>query len=447
MGVLATRGRDWPTWAIAAFIVWLPLQTPLALVLHQYGGLPTEAARALLLVKDVAAIAIIGALLPLARAGFRWILPDRLAAGYVAVIAIYAVVPRLAGDPAPLSAVLASARELLLPVELYAMGRLAAAAGAQVERLARTVLWAGLGAAAFAIVTIAFVPPTFWATTLDMVSFIRDVQGIPGRRMLDDVAIVARYGQDAEFVRAIGPFTHPVGAAGYLVPPLGLALALAGSRFQPNRRTTLLLLGGAALLAVAILATISRAGWAAAAIATLIVAAARGRVVLGLVVVILAAAFVAVVPPFSHAIWSVAAGTDSSTLGHAQTTRDGLELLRENPFGLGVGYWDYLGAAYGSEAAPSETLYIALAVAGGPLALGLFVAWIAALTARLRRSTSWVALGVMAAGAGYMLTAFVNSPLLRFTTAASFWLLVGLVATAGLGTVARQRHAGDAELP
>jgi len=396
----------------------------------------------LLILKDVAAVAIIVALLPGARGRFRWAAPDLLAAAYVAVIGAYAVIPRLFGDAVPLSAVLTSFRELMLPVELYAMGRLAAANGVNTELLVRIVIGAGVVAAAFALVTIALVPPTFWATTLDMVALIRDVQGVPGARTLRDLSIVASYGQDAEFVRAIGPFTHPVGAASYFNLALALSLALVSAGARLDGRARLFLLGGAVVLGLAIVATISRASWIAAAIATVIVAAARGgrwRLAVGAVLVV--AAIVVLVPPYSHAVWSVSAGTDSSTVGHARTTIEGIRLLLEHPLGLGVGYWDYIGASYGSESAPAENLFIAVAVAGGPLAVGLFAAWFITLLVTLRRDRSWIALGVMAAGTGYFITAFINSPLLRFTTAASFWLLLGLVASTRLATVARERQA------
>jgi hypothetical protein len=438
VGELATHRRDWPDWVIAAFVLWLPLQTLLALVLFQYGGLDAGPARALLLVKDAAAVAIIVALLPRAWSRFRWTAPDGLAAGYAAVIAVYAIVPRLLGDPAPMSAVLASLRELMLPVELYAMGRLAATAGVDAGRIARILIAAGVAAAAFALLVVAVTPPTFWASTLNMVRFVQEVQGFPAEGTLDSLSIVASYGQDASFVRAIGPFTHPVGAASYFAVALALALA-AG--VHAVGRTRLLLIGAAVVLALATLATISRGAWIAAGIVALVIATSRGRLRLALGVLFVFGAVVLLVPPFSHAVWSVSEGTDSSAQGHARTTMEGIALLLRHPLGLGVGHWDYLGAAYGSAAAPSENLYIAMAVAGGPVALGLFVAWIATLIARLRRAPSWVALGVTAALVGFALTAVINSPLLRFTTAASFWLLVGLTASTGLGTVTRPGRA------
>jgi N-acetylglucosaminyldiphosphoundecaprenol N-acetyl-beta-D-mannosaminyltransferase len=439
---IASRSRpSLPTLALAALIVWLPLQTPVAVVLTQYTAMPATLARALLLVKDVAVFGMLVALVPLARATFRWSLPDFLAAGYVGVLAVYTIVPRLAGDQLPLMAVVSGLRELLVPVELYALGRLAGTAGADVGWLARLAIWVGFAAAAFAIVTVALVPASVWATTLDMPRFLREVQGIESARTLTSVSIAATYGEDALFIRAIGPFTHPVGAANYLVLPLVLIGGWAVARVRATPRIALAILVVGVTLVVAIVMTISRGAWLAAAIAIVVIAWRTGHLRLAVAGVLVVTAILALIPPYSYAIWSAASGSDPSTIGHGTTIENAVSVLAGNPLGLGVGYGGYFGSASGVDVvAAGETLYLTIAVAAGPAALALFVGWIAVLTMRLVASTGrtaieqgvsdgWVRLAIGAATLGFAAMALVSSPWMRFTTAATFWMLLGLTAS------------------
>jgi N-acetylglucosaminyldiphosphoundecaprenol N-acetyl-beta-D-mannosaminyltransferase len=439
-----------PTVALAALIVWLPLQTPVTLLLHQYAGLPAGPARALLLLKDAAVVGLLLAFLPLARASFRWSLPDTLAAGYAGVVVLYTFIPRPAWEQLPPMAVLTGLRELLLPVELYALGRLAATAGADRGVLARLVIGIGFVVALAAVVGVALVPASFWATTIDMPRFIREVQGVLSATTLRSVSIVATYGEGELFARAIGPFTHPVSTAHYLVLPLALTTALAAARAQAAPRAARALVAIGVVVVVAIVATISRGAWVAAAIAVLAIAFRTCRLRLGVAGVAAAGAIVALVPPYRHALWSAASGADPSTRGHGQTIVDAVGVLSEHPFGLGVGHGGYFGSAFGADVgAASETLYLTLAVAAGPAAVALFVGWLAVLVGRLvwqrpaagaqRTADDWVMVAVGAATLGLAAVAVLSSPWLRFTPAATFWMFLGLVATnaSSARTVAR----------
>ena len=115
------------TVALALLIAWLPLQTPLALIVFQYGHAETMA-RAMLVAKDAftAVIIVYFFIRYWRRLRFYWF--DWAAIGYVALIGIYSIVPWLLGSHISFLSVAASVRELAVPVELYALGRLAMAA-------------------------------------------------------------------------------------------------------------------------------------------------------------------------------------------------------------------------------------------------------------------------------------------------------------------------------
>jgi len=79
-------------------------------------------------------------------------------------------------------------------------------------------------------------------------------------------------------------------------------------------------------------------------------------------------------------------------------------------------------------------MYITLLVSVGPLGFLAFVAWMAGLLKRLiavrhrAPPPSWMVVGSGAALVGYLVSAMLASPLMRFTTSASVWLVIGLAA-------------------
>ena len=99
------------TVALALLIAWLPLQTPVALIVFQYGHAETIA-RAMLLAKDAFTILLIAYFFVRywPRLRFYWF--DWAAIGYVALIGVYSIVPWLLGSHISFLSVAASAREL-----------------------------------------------------------------------------------------------------------------------------------------------------------------------------------------------------------------------------------------------------------------------------------------------------------------------------------------------
>lgn len=443
-----SRGPQSITTVLVLLLVWLPLQTPIAIIAYQYLHVPVHVDQAILLLKDAAVALLILAIAArtLVRAQFRlsalpwasvrWF--DWLALLYVALLVVYSIVPWLLGSKLPLAAVAISFRDFLIPVELYALGRLAFAGGADVDRV---TLWFLAVAFVTAVVSVAlylFVPVQFWQTTLDLVTFERNVQGIGTAFTLWDISILGQYGSGTagSFARAVGPFTHPVGTGHYFVAPLVLAIAgLFLLLRRGDRRATLTAAVVVVVLSAAVITPISRGSWIAAVLAAGFTAVVYRRMVATGVALAVVAAFLVVTPPFKYSISSAVDRSDSSVAGHTSAISHGIDVVTHDPTGLGVGQSDTPGAALAGDAGASgagvgENMYLALLVAVGPLGFLVFVGWMvgvaATLIPRRRRDIYWVDIGVLASLGGYAVSAMTASPLMRFTTGASFWLLLGL---------------------
>jgi hypothetical protein len=436
------------TWAITAligfFIVWIPLQTPIAILAYQYGGVSVDIARAILLTKDVLVALLIAYLLAAHWRALRLRWFDYFAIAYVFLLGAYTVVPWIFGSRLPAAAVFASLREFLVPVELYALGRLAVLGGIDVGRVAIWFLGVAAATAAFTVLMYLFVPTQFWSTTLDLVTFERVVQGIPTANTLWDISVLGQYGvgDSGTFPRAIGPFTHPVGTAHYFVVPLLLAVAACFKFWNAGDRRIAVVAGGVAILmAAAIITPISRGNWIAAGVGVLLLGLVYRKLVPSIVVLAAVGAFIVAVPPFSYSVTSAMQGTDSSIVGHQNAIEEGLQAVQQNPGGLGVGQADHFGAAFsgggdpaegGASAGIGENMYLSILASVGPIGLVAFVGWMVGLGITLVRRTGdsrvrdWMAIGTGAALAAFTVSALSGSPLMRFTTSGSFWLLVGI---------------------
>ena len=110
-------------------------------------------------------------------------------------------------------------------------------------------------------------------------------------------------------------------------------------------------------------------------------------------------------------------------------------MITAAPQGSGVGQADQFGtqlAGANEAAGVGENMYLTTYTSVGPLGLVAFAVWLVAVLLSLLRGIRptlpvWVSVGV---GAGLLAEAAAGmtaSTLMRFTTAASIWLMVGLV--------------------
>ncbi len=432
---------------IVAFLAWMPLQTPTALVVYQYlhfSDNPIPLAQAVLLFKDFWAAALIAVLFVRHFREIRFLWFDWCALAFGVLVAVYSVVPAALGSHLPAFAVIASARELLVPVELYGLGRLAGYAGVSAMTVIKAFLVIAAGAAVFSVGTFMLWPQTVWITSYNIVQFIHDVQGIGTATDLWNTSIVSIYAGHGSILRAIGPFVHPVGTGVYFAMPLTLAMCAAWLSNVHQKVSLALVLAGLVLFALAVVTPISRGTWIGFLGSVVICGVVLRKFRLAALTVVLFAVFIAYVPPFSFSVETAIAGTDSSTIAHNAAIDHGVQVITSDPLGGKVGGNDQYGAQIASAAGVNtegvgENMYLTTYASVGPFGLLAFVIWLGAVTLDLLRRKrpsvpAWISVGV---GTGLLAEAAAGmtaSTLMRFTTAASMALVVGLIvaqSTAG----------------
>jgi O-antigen ligase len=151
-------------------------------------------------------------------------------------------------------------------------------------------------------------------------------------------------------------------------------------------------------------------------------------------------------------VTSALSGADSSVVGHQEAIEHGIDSAVDNPLGLGLGQGDHLGSAIAisltgdpnASEGVGENLYLAMFVSVGPIGLVLFGGWLLgvgkSLLPTLRPpSTSWARIAMLALLIGFIIASTTASMLLRFTTAATFWLLLGMAVPIQSRAVAHQQ--------
>ena len=443
------------TWALVLLLVWLPLQTPIAVAIFQYGH-STTLARAVLLLKDAAvALLVLSCLAATWRQlKLRWF--DKVAIAYVVLVVVYSVIPVALGSSQSITGVVSSARQFVLPVEAYALGRLAVLAGADVKLVFKAFVAASAVVAAIGVAEYFLLPIDFWASTLDLVTFERVAQGIPAAVNLWKIGLLGEYGAGTgAYPRSIATFPHPVGAGLYFLLPFGLSVAAwFGGEARGRRLAAVGLVVLTLLFGMATIVTISRAAWAAAAAVLLMCGLAFHRTRMAIACVLVAGVFVAGVPPFNESITSALNRDDASILGHIEAIGRDLEAGLTHFLGLGLGSADRVvmidsvpdhvpttsgdtgtGPVGGAESVGlGENMYLSVLISAGPLGLLTLVVWCVGVIAVLLRAArgspqKWLLVGTASALIGALAAAMSSSALMRFTTAASTWLLLGLATS------------------
>jgi O-antigen ligase len=227
-----------------------------------------------------------------------------------------------------------------------------------------------------------------------------------------------------------------------------------GSRREAQRYLVLV-----ALFAAAVITPISRGGWLTAVIALVLAAVILRRIRATLLVLVIVGAAMAVIPPFSYSITSALSRTDSSVIGHQQAIDEGAQTVADNPVGLGLGQADHFGQALaegtGASAGVGENIYLALLVSVGPLGFLMFAAWVLGMIQPMIGSRDptigWIAVAVGCSLVGYLAGGLLASPLMRFTTSSTVWLIIGMTIGALSAVSAKEAEprapASDVSVP
>jgi hypothetical protein len=439
-----------PVLALYAFAVGLAFHN-LAMALLYGAGVRGSALTAIAAWKEILlVVALAAAALPSLRERrlpFRPAAVDVLALAFALVVVAYALVPQdvLDGD-AGAGAVAQAARYALTPVAAYLLGRALALGGAELARLALTIVATATFVAAFGLIEVYAVSLDWWRGSgapgwfrdqLDLT--YRGLSGLPEN-------FVYNPGGERPLRRLVSTFLSPLATAYALVVAL---LVLAAWR----RRSRLTLLV-AALLLVALLYTHTRAALLALAVGLLALAALTRRwwpAPAAAAVLAFGAAFLAVyddVAPRtsftpaelqyqrSHAR-SAGDGDhgplspgEPSTASHWRNLRDGLETVARHPQGYGLGNAGTPARRFHERLRAGESTYTEIGVETGVLGLVLLVAWNLALLVELaRRRDVAVATGLAAALVAILALAVETDVLAVPWLTYCLWSLAGAVVT------------------
>jgi hypothetical protein len=408
-----------PVLALYAFAVGLAFHNLVMALLYGAGvtGFPLDLIQAwkeLLLATALGRVAVDAVR---ARAlPFRPGLVDLLALAFGGLVVLYALIPQdaLDGEAGP-NAILLSARHALVPVAAYLLGRSLVLGGAELRRLAWTILGTAAAVAAIGLVEEYTVSVETWRDA-GVPAYFRDELGFEYRgpaRMPENFAFNSGGGELHR--RLVGTFVSPLASAflfavalllaaagGFLRTRLGAVLAavtFVGLLFTISRSTVLALAGG-----LVVLAAIQRRAWP--------VAAAAGVVAAGL---LFTATFQELAPEthflpaelaeqarIAREQGDVEGGATSlnepSIRSHLESLRAGLETVAEHPLGYGLGNAGAVARREDVDLKAGESNYTEIGVETGVLGLAMFLAWNVALFLVLARAgrVDWAAAGVAA---------------------------------------------------
>ena len=446
-----------PIVALYVFVLGLPLHNIVMSLLYG-GGVRGHALDAIQAWKEIVLAAALASVAVAAirarRLPFALHLVDWLALAYAAVVVLYAVLPQSALDGhAGTRAILYGLRHDLVLVAAYFLGR-------SVPLDVRRVRWLIAGAAAavavWGLIEVYSVPIGWWRHSGAVGYFHRELGydyhgpgGLPENFAFNT--------SDGLFRRLVSTFVSPLATAYMLLVALLLLATI--------RRVRPLAVVLAVLCAAGLLWTFSRSSIVALAIGLLVLAAARRRWwPLGAAVAVVAvgfgfAAIFHTVAPRTH--WfpsdlpyqqaqakakgplpsgSGLSGTVSlgepSIRSHLDSLRDGIRTVLHHPQGYGLGNAGTTAQRFGVTLKAGESNYTELGVEAGLAGVLLFIAWNAALLARLV-SAAWAgdraAAGVAAALTATLALAVQTDAIGVPWLAYALWWLVGALVVPARG--------------
>lgn len=432
-----------PDRSLLVLIALLPVQALLLAQLYTW-GLPAQIVRPLAGWKEALGIGVvIAGVRGFAAAQRRLDRLDKGALAYVAVVAIYAVVPRLFAAGAPTSSSVRSLgfRESAGFVLLLLAARHADLPDDFMRRATNVVL--AVGAAVAAIGIYEYVAPGSWNNfVVDHVRYLQyQVQIL--HSVPSSLTDIRRYGYVGghKFLRTGSVFLDPTPAGFFMVLPFAIAVERRLHAHTSRAGTALL-----ALFSVALVLTQTRAALVAALVVCVLAARpAAGRTTnrrlqfafvfaAGLVLLVPAAA----ASGLSQRVTTTGSVQDQSSSDHVRSFWDGVHAVADRPIGYGLGTSAGIGQRFskGTVTVP-ENQYLEVGIETGVLAMALFIG----LTVMMLRRLAWasrrvVDIGVTAtrsAGVGLAIGACLLPAYNEFAVSWAFWALAG----AAIGSASR----------
>jgi hypothetical protein len=448
-----------PVLSLYAFVVGLALHNAVMASLYS-AGIRGAALTAITAWKEillgvalarVARDAVRGRALP-----FRPGVVDALALAFAVVVVAYALVPQgaLGGEAGP-KAVLLGFRHDVVPVAAFLLGRSLRLDGAELRRLAWTLLGTAAAVAAVGLVDVYAVPIGWWRTN-GVVDYFHKQLGYDyhGTGEHPQVAglpenFVFNVGGDRPFLRRlVSTFLSPL-ASGYLcvvallvaaasLRRSALAIVLAAVTFAgllwTFSRSSLLAL----VVGLAVLAALRRSAWTGAAAAVVLAVAIGWTHV-----------FPKLAPTgrwtqadlaYQHAYAqqhpsaanSPTSSSESSYREHWRSLKEGFRTMADHPQGYGLGNVGQTASRTGTPLRAGESNYTELGVELGVLGAVLWTAWCLAFLAGLVRGglhDRWIA-GLAAAFAAVLALAIQTDVIGDPWVAYCVWALGGAMTAA-----------------
>jgi len=361
-------------------------------------------------------VGVVAALLALrGRPSLVW--ADRLALLYAGIVVLYLLLPQSWLDGAATArGELLALRHHLLPVGVYALGRLAPLAAGAWRRLCLALLAVAGMLAVWGLVDVYLVPLDTWRGS-GVPGWFSNQLGIEYQCFggLPENWILNTNDEESPLRRLTSTFLGPLATAYALV----VVLLLLAARRKLDRITAVVgVVAGAGLLW-----THTRAAFAVLAGGLVLLALLQRRprlVAVAALWLLLSIGFVKAFPTIGpstsytatelsclrenaaregEASGDALSGGDASTRSHLENLRDGIRTVVESPLGFGLGNAGVTASRTGAPIKAGESTYTEIGVDTGIAGALALIAWLVALLVAVCRRSAWLAASVAAVGA------------------------------------------------
>lgn len=437
-----------PVWAVHVFVVGLALHNFVMAELWD-AGIHGDALDVVSAWKDALLLVCLVAVWVRVWRTFDWRLVDVLALGYAAIVVVWSILPQHWLDGlATHRGIVLGAREDLIPVGAYFLGRGLALTERELRRIGATIVATAVGLAVFGLVDIFAIPLSWWRGSGAPGWFHYQLGfSYAGLSHLPQ-NFVYNTGNGHVYRRLISTFLSPLATSYVFVVALLLAVA-----WLVRRRPSLLVwIPTVAVILAGLLWTHSRSSELALVLGLCAFALVRRSLRLPVaascvVVLVLALVFVKayphVAPKTSFTTQEIAVQdkiakqtgkpaesgfTDSSISSHWASLKAGVANVVHHPQGFGVGNSGSTAARTGVPLETGESTYTQLGSDAGIVGALLFIAWSLVLVRIVLPCTAWVGASFVAVLALALQTDVLGVPWL----AVVLWILGGAVVTSAL---------------
>lgn len=434
-----------PVWAVHVFVVGLALHNFVMAELWD-AGIHGHALDVVSAWKDALLLVCLVGVWTRVWRTFTWRLVDFLALAYAAIVVVWSILPQhWLGGHATHHGIVLGAREDLIPVGAYFLGRGLALTESELRRIGATIIATGVALAVFGLVDIFAIPLSWWRGS-GAPGWFRYQLGFSykGLSYLPQ-NFVYNTGNGHIYRRLVSTFLSPLATSYVFV----VALLLAVAWLVRKRPSLVVWIPTVAVILAGLLWTHSRSSELALVLGLCAFALVRRPLWLpvtasAVVVIVLALVFVKayphVAPKTSFTATEIAyqntnakqtgkpaesGFTDSSISSHWASLKAGISKDVRHPQGFGVGNSGSTASRTGVQVETGESTYTQLGSDAGIIGALLFIAWSLLLLRIVLPCTAWLGAAFVAVLALALQTDVIGVPWL----AVVLWILGGTVVT------------------